>query len=377
MSKSHQDVVPIFIFTLLGILPLSTAAVHKKPQEVQLYRFLAVVRWLACRGFEVAVLCMLTMDVIVSFNDLINPKGEFQKSLPLIVQIIFNFYSMSYKCRAVLVLVFVHCKKSDIGKLQRSLHTLRPVYEQFLSGTNKSWMRIVSDARFLSKTLLIVTVAIHFSYRLAAWRLAFGNTFFDFSRGFNSTYDYCVFQLCLKQTTVIPLRAVTLDIAFIFSQQVLIYLIVLVVLLNQMLGSVKKDIQQVISDLAVGEDNRGSRSRQIHAQSFDFESHHADLRQPAGKMDLVRKKALKWRSLYITAKNVLDDTTKVFGWILLVCVGCDVLTALGHGAFLVIPQLDSNLGEAALDAGACVLFTSYATILFTPLFLLHEEVWLA
>ncbi|OWA51935.1 hypothetical protein BV898_16395 [Hypsibius exemplaris] len=266
---------------------------------------------------------------------------------PFFVVLIQNMWNCSYSLRAVLVLALFASQPTAWHALHANIHT---VFSHLETNTERSTKYL----RFLALLSFLLTFTVHSITVILSWFRQEGwlnrlNYFHYLDLGTrNGTSCYLYFDICISLTSSSTFWTVLVDVPFVLSQQVLLCALIFAVKLLMILKKLKAEISELTSDLEVSHEI--SRWKTFHAQ------------------------VKKWTRVYVTCQRFLYQFNSFFGRILLLSVTLDVFTTLGLGANLVAPAKGTtSLVTSGYYVFLCGIYLSYATLLFIPFVLVHEE----
>ena len=333
MEPSESDQKTIFAF------PVSEA--YKSYRKV-LEKFVSCGLIVAC-----SVMCLMevTADVNTSLY-VIDPMKN--RNDPFLIRILSDLQFFFYPLRAVLVLSLFLTNRFKWTELRNDMQALINKYSGI---TNNPRLKTVSQLVLVSVCLSIVTFLLHGTFFGLQW---FTN--FDSRRQFHGSnysviidHDYCYVFFCMNFIQATTLCTLTTFPAFFLSQQVLICPVIFAVFLLHVLRGVEDDIQNEI----------GLAKAIVVIDQDKWLAH-------------LRTKLRVWNRTNVVAQQLVDQLNTAFTWIFLTSVGLDLVTALSLGAEIIQPRSDAP--PVMYSVANCALFTSYATIFYSPFVMLHDKV---
>ncbi|OWA52759.1 hypothetical protein BV898_17202 [Hypsibius exemplaris] len=219
--------------------------------------------------------------------------------------------------------------------------------------------KVLTSFRHLSMLLFVISFSAHVSTMALFWLslegfldgpINWGGNISGAAVLENSTSCYYMwFDRCVGRNTYVPLWTLLIDCPFILSQQVLISGLIFVWLAVKAMRSLRKEVAIEKVNLTVAWSDTGSNLLP----------------------DMIRN----WTLTYVNMARFVEYFNELFGRILLVSVGLDVMTVLGVCARIIaVPERTEAFPLKNLRYGwDAVLFLAYATICYMPCIILHEE----
>ena len=336
-----------FLLQTFGYIttPLSSPVIHWR------VRLIRALQTLVSGGLLLTTICLLFLEIVadVFYSMFGNIEGK-NADDPFIVRIISDLQYCFYPMRAVLVLMIFVASQSKWKDLQKNIHDFIRSNKLFSETTQQKLVQQIKTGSFL---LFLVTLVVHVTFVL----FQSGVTFIEKHQFHNPSYsvterDYCYLVFCFNFIEYIGVWCMTAVPAFFLSQQVIISAVIFAFILLQTLRMLEKEIQDEV-DHALSELN-----------SIGMESWSSRL----------YRKVIRWTRMYTAAQKMLDSLNDMFTWILLVSIGCDLLTAISLGLKLIQPHANLSMIKAMYIIAGCALFIAYTTLQFLPFALLHQRV---
>ena len=350
-------VVQLFLLRAFGFIPYSfnhkPSFISSRESTRQWRSFWIFLQKLISRGLILATTCQLLMEISTDVASSITVdrydadiKSKNHED-PFIIRIISDLQYCFYPVRTVLILVLFLTKQSTWIELHQSV-------QNFIRFDDRG--KIVRQMRLLSIVLSILTFLLHYTFvacqKMTSFnrrKQAHGPSFSVFDR------DYCYnWGICLNFIENILFQGFTLYPAFFLSQQVLIYAVIFSVVILQEMKSLADDIRNEKIRANVALSQMGMMLWSVTLQ----------------------RRVMQWTEKYISAQKLIDQLNETFTWILLISVSFDVLTALGLGAEVIQPHARLLPGQVAYNFVNSAVFVAYATLLFLPFALLHDQVYM-
>ncbi|OWA51934.1 hypothetical protein BV898_16394 [Hypsibius exemplaris] len=285
------------------------------------------------------LLALTAMDAWI-FSDLINRLSGFNQLYnaedPLIIRVVTWVWNATIAIRPLVILIIFATKRPHWKHLHRTVNMFAAVVYPD--------RKIARKVGRFSLVLLLVTFVAHVGYSTISWSDANGAF-----PPHEHRYNFCYFEICFTLKEIVPIWIISTDLPFILSQQVLVIGLAIAVTLLKGLQGVSYDI-------------RAETTKWLKEKSND------------GKQEeLLCEKICKWTFVYVKGQIVLRQLNEFFGWILLVSVGFDFVTALGVSGYVMTSERPLSRLSTTLNAGIAVLFLAYATVFFVPFVMLLEK----
>ncbi|OQV24170.1 hypothetical protein BV898_02120 [Hypsibius exemplaris] len=298
----------------------------------------------------------------------------------LIVELVKYFVYVFYPARGFIVLllfILQHrwsswCQVS--GKIQRLLSDVFP--------DEASRARPVRKLKICSLMLTALTVSLHVTWVSVEWTKYEGlllpaQVLNNYSASVPSNCSYKNYDICFTTGQMVLLWVPAVDGLFIVSQQVLALVVTSAVTLlfisEHLHLSINREIVRFHRQKLPLKCDRWELNRdRLNFITTTLERKLTASSSSPRQWTELSRQVKRWTWMYTETFLVLEHLKDSFGWILLVSVSLDVMTALGVGTTLITSNKASPY-FVLYHVCSAGLFLSYATLLFLPLVFLHEK----
>ncbi|OWA50491.1 hypothetical protein BV898_15004 [Hypsibius exemplaris] len=285
---------------------------------------------------------MIALEVGHDLYNHISPTQTIAKEYPFILKVVKDLAYCFYPIRAFLIILIFLFK--NLSRLREQMQAFKS-YLAFLSKATRGDCPI-KRLKVMSVIFFLVTFVVHFLWVSLEWSKNGGLLPLRKINWRRECYSY--FTFCLRDYLFILLWTPSIDLMFFLSQQVIAYAALCAITLLYVLRSLQAEIHSA-TEYHLSMSPTGDVSRWMR----------------------MRRKVIRWTDIYTEVCGAVREINVVFGWIVFISVGVDILTTFGMSATLMT-STETNLNYVVYNVCISGVFLAYATVPFVPFVLLYE-----